>query len=153
MTRVFTTGVVLHGGKLLIMKRRDDDETYPGRWDCVGGHFERGESAEACMLREALEETGQKMKIVRPGPLIEFLDEYGRAVAVPFLLRPDRRKMVVTSEHSQHRWVKLSDVGDYEVVPDLAIALSLFGLGGRRERRGARTARTLPRRAGSRPRS
>ena len=151
MTRVFTTGVVLRGGKLLIMKRRDDDETYPGRWDCVGGHFERGESAEACMLREAMEETGQRMKIVRPGPLIEFLDEYGRAVAVPFLLRPDQRRRVATTEHSEYRWVKLSEVGDYEVVPDLAIALSLFRLGSRRERRGGRASRTLPRRAESRP--
>ncbi len=47
------------------------------------------------MLREAREETGQTMKIVKVGPLIEFLDEYGRAVAVPFILRPDPKRRVV----------------------------------------------------------
>ena len=130
-TRVFTTGVVLKRGKLLILKRKDDDDTYPGVWDCIGGHFEKGESAEECMLREAREEAGQTMKIVRGGPLIEFLDEYGRAVAVPFILRPDPRRRVVVSEHSEFRWIRLGEVPDYEIVPDLAKALALFGLTGR----------------------
>jgi 8-oxo-dGTP diphosphatase len=128
-TRIFTTGVVLRRGRLLILKRKEGDDTYPGVWDCVGGHFEEGESAEECMLREAKEETGQAMKIVRVGPLIEFLDEYGRAVAVPFILRPDRTKKIAPSEHSEFSWVKLSELGAYDIVPDLAEALSLFGLG------------------------
>jgi 8-oxo-dGTP diphosphatase len=127
-TRVFTTGVVTDRGKLLIMKRKDDDDTYPGFWDCVGGHFEKGESAEECMLREAYEESGQKMKIVRVGPLIEYLDEYGRVVAVPFILKPEAKKKVSPTEHSEFKWVKLSDVSKYEVVPDLTKALELFGL-------------------------
>jgi 8-oxo-dGTP diphosphatase len=134
-TRVFTTGVVLNRGRLLILKRKDDDDSYPGVWDCVGGHFEKGESAEDCMLREAREEAGQDMKIVKVGPLIEYLDAYGRAVAVPFVLRPDPRKEVVPSEHSEFRWVKLSELKDYDIVPDLAKALVLFGL--RRGPRGA----------------
>jgi 8-oxo-dGTP diphosphatase len=132
-TRVFTTGVVLRRGMLLILKRKDDDDSYPGVWDCVGGHFEKGESAEECMLREAREESGQSMKIVKVGPLIEYLDAYGRAVAVPFILRPDPKKEVVPSEHSEFRWIKLSEMEDYEIVPDLAKAISLFGL--RRETR------------------
>jgi 8-oxo-dGTP diphosphatase len=127
-TRVFTTGVVLSRGRLLILKRKDDDDTYPGVWDCVGGHFEKGESAEECMLREAREEAGQTMKIVKVGPLIEFLDEYGRAVAVPFILKPDLRKEIVPSEHSEFKWIKLSQSKDYDIVPDLAKALSLFRL-------------------------
>jgi 8-oxo-dGTP diphosphatase len=126
-TRVFTTGVVLDKGKLLILKRKADDDSYPGVWDCVGGHFEKGESAEECMLREAREESGQNMKIVKLGPLIEYLDAYGRAVAVPFILRPDSKK-VVPSEHSEYRWIKLGQVRGYDIVPDLAKALSLFGL-------------------------
>lgn len=127
-TRVFTTGVVLNRGKLLILKRKDDDDTYPSMWDCVGGHFEKGESAEQCMLREAREEAGQTMKIARMGRLIEFLDSYGRAVAVPFLLRPDPKAEVVPSEHSEFRWIGLAEVDDYDLVPDLKIALSQFGL-------------------------
>jgi 8-oxo-dGTP diphosphatase len=136
-TRVFTTGVVMNRGKLLILKRRDDDDTYPGIWDCVGGHFEPGESAEQCMLREAREESGQNMTIVKVGPLMEYLDAYGRAVAVPFMLKPEPKKVVVPVEHSEFRWVGLDELDRYEIVPDLAQALVLFGL-----RPGGATATT-----------
>lgn len=134
-TRIFTTGVVVDRGKLLILKRKADDDTYPGFWDCVGGHFEKGESAEECMLREAMEESGQRVKIVRVGPLIEYVDEYGRAVAVPFLLKPDPKKDIRLSEHSEFRWVSLKDVPSRGLVPDLAKALAAFGLQGRSGRR------------------
>ena len=144
-TRVFTTGVVLKRGKLLILKRKDNDDTYPGVWDCVGGHFEKGESAEQCMLREAREEAGQAMKIVRLGPLIEFVDEYGRAVAVPFILRPDPNKAILPSEHSEFRWIRLGEVSGYHIVPDLDRALSLFGL--TRKNRAASDPRSLSRAA------
>jgi 8-oxo-dGTP pyrophosphatase MutT (NUDIX family) len=140
-TRVFTTGVVLRHGRVLILKRKPDDDSYPGVWDCVGGHFEKGESAEECMLREAKEETGQRMKIVKLGHLIEYLDAYGRAVAVPFVLRPDPKKEVVPSEHSEFKWIKLGETKDYDIVPDLAKALSLFGLiRGTREKAAAKAA-------------
>jgi 8-oxo-dGTP diphosphatase len=128
-TRVFTTGVVFHQRRILILKRKQDDDTYPGFWDCVGGHFEEGESAEECMLREAKEESGQSMTIVRVGPLIEYLDDYGRAVAVPFLLKHDPGKAIRPTEHSAFRWVSLGDVKKYDIVPDLEKALDLFGLG------------------------
>lgn len=140
-TRVFTTGVVVRAGRLLILKRKDEDDTYPGVWDCVGGHFEPGESAEGCMEREAWEETGQRMKIVRVGPLIEYLDGYGRAVAVPFLLKPDPRRHVVLTEHSEFKWVRLRDARRFELVPDLEKALDAFGLS---RRTGSRQATGVP---------
>jgi hypothetical protein len=80
------------------------------------------------MLREAREESGQNMTIVRVGPLIEYLDQYGRAVAVPFVLKPDPKKKILLSEHSEFKWVSLRKVPRHGVVPDLAKALAAFGL-------------------------
>ncbi|MDA4118401.1 MAG: NUDIX hydrolase [Thaumarchaeota archaeon] len=149
-TRIFTTGVVLDGGKLLILKRKADDDTYPEFWDCVGGHFEKGESAEECMLREAREETGQSMKIVRGGPLIEFLDRYGRAVAIPFILKPDPKRKIVVSEHSESKWIPLNAAKSYEIVPDLAKALEAFGLDKAEKPRSKESSRRV-RAVGSKP--
>ena len=146
-TRIFTTGVVLDRGKLLILRRKEDDDTYPGFWDCVGGHFEMGESAEECMLREAREESGQVMKIVRIGPLIEYVDDYGRAVAVPFILKPDPKKKILLSEHSEFKWVSLRDVPRHGIVPDLAKALEAFRLQGASGRRAPQDG---PRKHGTR---
>jgi 8-oxo-dGTP diphosphatase len=125
-TRIFTTGILLRRGKLLILRRKEDDDAYPGVWDCVGGHFEEGESAEQCMTREAMEESGLRVKIVRSGPLLEYTDEYGRAIAVPFIIRSDSGRVSLT-EHSEYRWIDPADAPKYRVVPDLLKALDAFG--------------------------
>jgi len=87
------------------------------------------------MLREAREESGQSMKIIRSGPLIEYVDEYGRAVAVPFLLRPDPSGKVTLSEHSEYKWIPLGAAKGYRMVPDLSKALQAFGLQRRHPRK------------------
>jgi len=125
-TRIFTTGLLLRRGKLLILRRKEDDDTYPGVWDCVGGHFEKGESAEDCMMREAKEESGLDVKIIRSGPLLEYKDEYGAAISVPFVIGSERGKVSLT-EHSEFKWVDPADATKYRVVPDLVMALDAFG--------------------------
>jgi 8-oxo-dGTP diphosphatase len=119
--------VLLRGGKVLVLKRKQDDDTYPGMWDCVGGHFDAGESAEGCMLREAREESGLGVKILRLGYLIEYRDEYGRSVAVPFLLESPSGR-VTLSEHDEFRWVSPGEARRLGPVPALRMALGLFGL-------------------------
>ncbi len=71
---------------VLMLKRKPDDDTYPNLWDCLGGHFESGESAEECMTREAREESGLSVELVKTGTLIEYTDGYGRSIAVPSCL-------------------------------------------------------------------
>jgi len=126
-TRIFTTGILLRSGKLLILKRKEDDDTYPGMWDCLGGHFEKGESAEECMIREAKEESGLDVKIVKSGPLLKYTDEYGAAISVPFVIRSYSGRVSLT-EHSEFKWVDPAKVRRYRVVPDLLMALDAFGL-------------------------
>ncbi|MGA2665745.1 MAG: NUDIX domain-containing protein [Nitrososphaerales archaeon] len=126
-TRVFTSGILERDGKVLILKRKPDDDTYPGLWDCLGGHFEAGESAEECMTREAREECGLEVELVRSGRLIEYVDGYGRSVAVPYLLASSSDAVTV-SEHSEHRWVPPGELGRYHKVPAMEEALAIFGL-------------------------
>lgn len=127
-TRVFTAGVLVHGGRVLILKRKEDDDTYPGLWDLLGGHFEAGESAEACMAREAKEESGLDVELVKSGRVIEYSDRYGRSIEIPFLLSSESEKVVV-SEHSAFRWVPPQTLGRYRRVAGMDEALVAFGLG------------------------
>lgn len=126
-TRVFTAGVLLRGHKLLLLKRKEDDDTYPGLWDLPGGHLESGESADACMIREAKEETGLDVEVVRPGGLVEYTDGYGRSIEFPFLLR-SRSGRVIVSEHSGFRWVRPRALRRYHRVPGMDEALIELGL-------------------------
>jgi 8-oxo-dGTP diphosphatase len=126
-TRFFTAGIVTREGRVLVLKRTEADDTYPGLWDCVGGHFEKGETAEECMMREAREETGLKPKLQRVGRLIEYRDEYGRAVAVPFLLFSASGRIKLT-EHTESAWVSPGAARKLDSVPSLRKALDDFGL-------------------------
>jgi len=125
--RLFTAGILMREGRLLVLKRKSDDDTYPGLWDCVGGHLEKGESLEDCMVREAREESGLTVGVVRLGSLIEYRDEYGRAIAIPFLLG-SRSGKVALSEHDESRWVTPAQARQLKAVPALRMALAGFGL-------------------------
>ncbi len=61
--------VVVEGGGVVLIRRRF--EPLAGRWSLPGGTLELGETLEAGVAREILEETGLE---VRVGPVIEVFD-------------------------------------------------------------------------------
>ena len=55
----FTAGAfIVREGKVLLEQRPDDAKVYPGLWDTPGGHVEEGETPEAALARELMEELG-----------------------------------------------------------------------------------------------
>lgn len=65
--------VVVHEGRVLLVKRRY--EPLAGRWSLPGGGVELGETLEASVAREMLEETGLEVEV---GPVIEVFDRITR---------------------------------------------------------------------------
>ena len=61
--------VIVHEGRVVLVKRRF--EPLAGKWSIPGGAVEVGETLEACVAREMLEETGF---VVEVGPVVEVLD-------------------------------------------------------------------------------
>ena len=63
------TGVLVHGGQVLIQKRQPDD-VWPGLWEFPGGGIEEGETPEQALVREYQEEVeldiipGEKVTVV-----------------------------------------------------------------------------------------
>ncbi len=66
-------GVIVQNGKVVIVKRRYDP--LAGRWSIPGGGVELGETLEASVAREMLEETGLEVEV---GPVIEVFDRITR---------------------------------------------------------------------------
>jgi 8-oxo-dGTP diphosphatase len=62
-------GVVIHEGRVVLIKRKY--EPLAGHWSLPGGTLELGETLEAGVAREVLEETGL---VVEVGPLVEVFD-------------------------------------------------------------------------------
>src|SRR5262245_52856418 len=52
---------LIDGGRVLLSKRGIEPEK--GKWDIPGGYVDRGETAEAAVVREAMEETNLVVEI------------------------------------------------------------------------------------------
>jgi len=51
-------------GRVLLQKRSNEKDTFPGRWDSsVSGHVDSGEGYDTCVVREAFEEIGVDLKV------------------------------------------------------------------------------------------
>jgi 8-oxo-dGTP diphosphatase len=59
---VVSAGIILKNGKILAAQRTHDDEL-SHKWEFPGGKQEAGESIEACLERELMEEFGVKCKV------------------------------------------------------------------------------------------
>jgi len=127
-TRIFTSVILLHKGKILIVKRGPTAPRFPNMWDDIGGHPNENESAEDCMIREAKEECGLDVKIKKAGKVYEYYDDYGRVIAIPFLLESNSSKVKLSFEHSEYRWIEPKDLKNYDCVPDLVEDVKIFGL-------------------------
>lgn len=65
-------------GKYLMLHRvLKEDDINEGKWLGVGGHFEKDESPEECLLREVLEETGYTLTRYRFRGIVTFVSAKG----------------------------------------------------------------------------
>ncbi len=126
-TTIFTTGVLFKNGRVLILKRREDEDISPGKWDSIGGHLHLNESGEECMLREAKEETGLDVEIVQAGKSFEIFVKDRRFIVLPYLLSAKSDAVKIT-EHVDFKWVSPIELREYDCVPDLMEAAKMFGL-------------------------
>lgn len=57
---------------LMMHRVKKDKDINKDKWVGIGGHFEKGESPEECLLREAMEETGLKLTSYRLRGVVTF---------------------------------------------------------------------------------
>jgi 8-oxo-dGTP diphosphatase len=105
--RIVGRALIVNEGKVLLLKRVDDDEFRPGQWDFAGGGIERGETVLAGVCREIFEETGIRISesALREITAPELVSDDPNAEKHIFLAHVD--SSVITRdprEHSDHGW-------------------------------------------------
>lgn len=79
MTSLSTLCYIEKDGKYLMLHRTvKKNDVNKDKWIGVGGHFEKGESPEECLLREVKEETGYTLVSWRYRGIVTFL--YGEDI-------------------------------------------------------------------------
>jgi mutator protein MutT len=111
--------VVVDEGKVLIVKRKY--EPLAGQWSIPGGAVELGETLEASVVREMLEETGLEIAV---GPVIEVFDRITRDdegavryhfVLVDYLCWPVGGELKAGSDVADARFVDPSTLQEYDL--------------------------------------
>lgn len=104
------TGAYVFNDKkeLLLLK------TPRGRWGIVGGHLEKGESVEEGLRREIREESGLRIEIIRLLRLFSKNDD----IIILYLAKSQNDEGTISHEHTDHAWVKIDDLKDYELSYD-----------------------------------
>ena len=123
--------VIVDNGQVVLVRRRY--EPLKGHWSLPGGMVEVGETLEAALGREMLEETGL---VVHVGPVIEVFDrimhdEDGRVryhfVLVDYLCRPVSGTLEAGSDVDAAMWADPEELGEYGLT-DKATAVISRGL-------------------------
>ena len=121
---LMVSSAIMNDGKLLVVRRSSHEEFLPGYWTITGGKFEEFDASVADGVhREALEETGLDVEVVRP--LI--VDEFRRddrpgvvAVEITFLCVPREIKNIRLSpdEHDVYRWIREEEIDSLDPMTD-----------------------------------
>ena len=109
--------VVLDGDRVLLVRR--GNEPLKGQWSLPGGAVEVGETLEAAVAREVLEETGLMVDV---GPMIDVLDRIradsdGRTryhfVLIDYLCRPTGGTLCCATDAADATWSAVDDLARF----------------------------------------
>ena len=118
-------GLVVHQGRVLLIRR--GTPPLQGRWVVPGGRVELGETLEAAVVREVLEETGITVRPLEPMIVFDRIEHSEGAVAYHYVI-VDYRCAYVSGElragtdAQEAAWVAEEDLPRY-ALPDLALEL------------------------------
>lgn len=111
---------LFNGGDVLLIQRSPSARLFPGMYNGVGGHVERGEDILSAAQREVQEETGLDVPTLVLRCLLhvdEGADRPGVLVFI-FVGHTQRRDVVDSSEGTLH-WVPLAHISELNLLPDL----------------------------------
>ncbi len=124
--------LIRKGDEYLLIKRASEPDK--GFWSVPGGMVEVGEKAEEAAIREANEETGLKIEIVKDLGVVDKIvrDEVGKVryhfVIIDYLAEPFAGEMHHHDDALDAKWVHPIDFRKYTMSPTLVDLLRRINL-------------------------
>ncbi len=120
-------GVVLHEGKVLIVKRKV--EPGAGLWSIPGGAVELGERARDALTREVEEETGLSVEPLQLLDVYDSIVKEGGRVAYHYILADYLCSYVdgslrAATDVEEARWVVPTELEDYRMTETAPLAIA-----------------------------
>lgn len=102
--------LILRKSKVLLLKRKDDNPHYAGKWDIPGGRIHPGEDPGQGLIRECTEETGLRIHLIAPIGVNHFVRDDGQTITMIIFLCETKGSdnIVLSDEHVEAVWVDLN---------------------------------------------
>ena len=113
-TQLATLGLIKKSDRYLLTKIQvlADPEAH-GKWGCIAGIVNFGETFEQALHREAMEEVGIEIVIDRQIPLIVQNSEADqRGVVISYLchMKDESQPIIINSEASEYGWFTVEEI-------------------------------------------
>ena len=123
-TRIITA-FIKNNDKILILKRSDKVRSMKGLWSGVSGIIENDEIPTNRAKIEIFEEVGikeNKINLVKSVEKIKISSpqyENHEWEVFPFLFETNETEIKLNCENSEHKWINVNELKNYETVPSL----------------------------------
>lgn len=102
--------LIVDSGRVLLIKRNDDDSHCPEIWEVPGGRLGEGEDPFEGLKREVREETGLEVSVGSPLQVHHFTRDDGRPITMMvFACSLESGELACGGEHSHCEWIPLED--------------------------------------------
>ena len=123
-TRIITA-FIKNNNKILILKRSDKVRSMKGLWSGISGIIENNEIPINRAKIEIFEEIGIKKSKINLVKSIEKIKisspqyENHEWEVFPFLFETKESEIKLNWENSEHKWINVNELKNYETVPNL----------------------------------
>jgi 8-oxo-dGTP diphosphatase len=118
--RIVAAGFILDEGKVLLARRAATKALAPGKFHLPGGHVEFGETVEAALAREILEEFGVRVEVREPFFAFSYVAAGAHTVGITCLARlgePRENIRLKADETDEYVWAAECELLHY-LAPD-----------------------------------
>lgn len=129
--RINIGAFIENNGKLLIMKRDNRDENFPGVWEIPGGTANANEKLDEALKREIKEETNLDAVPVKPVYVFEYDATENKKkehkIEIDFLVHvKDISKFMMSSEHSDFAWISENELEKHVMTSEMKSSILAY---------------------------
>lgn len=116
--KIAVGAIIIQNGKVLLLKRSQNETTYPGIWELPSGKRKFMESSHDALIREVKEETGLDIQVEKISEIFEYLvekqDETIDTTQINFIASSisSNQKIMLSEEHERASWFNKNQLED-----------------------------------------
>lgn len=119
--------IIRKDGKILVVKRAENDGHRAGTWETVGGGMDENETPHEALKREIMEECGLDVEIIEPLNVFSFNKDDGEfKVGITFVCDWVGGEVALSEEHSEHEWIEPEYFMQMESVKSLYDEINMY---------------------------